>query len=53
MSQTVREGKVYKKEQFWYSNMESEIKVLAKNKKCGRNENRRFIDITITLSAQA
>lgn len=50
MGQTVRKDKVHIKKQFQKSNLRSEIKMLAKNKNCRENENKCFIDITITVS---
>lgn len=40
------------KKQFWYNNVGSKIKIFDENMKCGGNENKRFIDTTVTVRAK-
>lgn len=46
-----KEGKIYK-EAILVQQIKSDIKILAKNKECGRIENKRFIDIAIGVRTQ-
>lgn len=50
--QAVREGKVHIKGQFSCINVESEIESVGGKQDMRKKENKRFIDMTITLSAQ-
>lgn len=52
-SETLMEGKVHIKKQIFYSIVGGrKFKVVPKNRKFWGNENERFIDIKITVSAQ-
>lgn len=50
--QAVREGKVRIKRQFSYINVELEIESVGGKQDMRKKENKRFIDMTFTLSAQ-